>query len=209
MSKRKHGAKRSRARWAGGGMDTRWYKPPPLRINSLSGGTANANHGILNGSDLMPATEGSLDLERSDRSVTILRVILKITAIVAGSLAQELVKYFWGIRVQELDAAGSLSGSSLIPPDSSSIQARKEDWWYRKNAECLSGATGAVQVMIGGGADGDPVDMRADWKPNRRLKQRQLLLFVHGWQLFGGSPPDKTFDGELNYQILVGFRGGT
>lgn len=194
----------------GGRMDSRWYKPAPIHINTLSGGTAFYNHILLNGSDLMPAVQGgALDLERSDRSVTVLRIILKITAVVAGSLAQELVKYFWGLRVQELDATGSESGTWMMPADSTTVQSRQEDWWYRKNAEALSGATGAATVMFGGGADGDPEAMQVDWRPERRLKQRQALVFAHQWGLLSGTAPDKTFDGQLNFQALLGFRGGT
>lgn len=186
-------------------METAWYRPGPQVMGTQSG----TSDGILliGGVDsLMQQPSTAIDWGNKE-TWTILRILVKLAVVLTSTGVEEFVKYYWGLRLDELDADGSMRPVADMPSIVlTTTDSRREDWLWRDSTACLISATSGVDTLVQG--SGGTPELQADVKPNRSWRPRTGLI-LHWHYLAVGSTStnaDAVLTGTADVQVLLGRR---
>lgn len=210
MSYGRGSMRRSRKRWQArgraysGGLPARqraWWRSGNVQVG-LSMGSPRAEHSLVSGAGLLPSP--AVELAMNDRRAAKLeRILIKLTVAVVDALAAQLLRYWFGVRLQEATDAGVNVAIGDAPAlNIVDTGDRRESWLWRDSRAVVSGTSGAdvVPVLDLGGS---PM-ISLDFTPRRPLNVRQLLVFQHQWGVaIDGSAPNATLYGSLDVQALV------
>jgi len=195
---------RSRARTSGralGRPQLAWHRFPLTQATDLSFGTPRAELTLYSGAALSPTPAVELAMN-NERSAFIERMIVKLAVVIVSTLTAGLIKYWFGIRMQEATDAGVNVAIADAPAlNTADTGDRRENWLYRKSLAAVhSGLGPTITPFLDTG--GSP-QIVLDFKPRRPLPVRKLMIFQHQWGLPAGSYPDGTCNAFLEVETLL------
>lgn len=205
---RRRGTRRYFKRSFGGGLQKGWFRTGELTDGmALSASTQEIHSRLVTGLNMRP--DRTLPLAMAGKSSTMIyRILLRVVPTVANFLAATMVKYWFGIRVQEVLDDGSIPtwNSSTTPSlEMQDSGDRRENWWWRDSVVFVTPATAALTLVL---PEMQSDKFTVDVKPNRRLEDRMALTFQHRWEVVGGGGPDGNLSTAVSADILVGLPRG-
>lgn len=200
MAKRKGGqkwAKRERPVYG-------WYRPGTVLTSGMVG-TGDGVAVLCGASALMPSGDPNYPLDRTATRGNLVweRMIVRIIAYAVSTGVAQLIKFVWGIRMDELDADGTARPVADMPKVAvGDSDSRREDWVWR--------AMGILQVPAAAGTvvtfpqpDKDSWTF-GDCKPRRPFKDRMGIVLHWHATVVGtlATNSDVTFEVNAEPELL-------
>lgn len=183
-----------------------WYRPGSL----LASGMTGATDGIvdLGGAEsLMPASSNAaypLDISSKGGRLVIERLIVRIIAYAVSTSISQLIRFVWGIRMDEQDRDGTLRAAADMPRVLTQAAAdRREDWLWRGMQSLQIGDTlGGVYFLPQPDVKNNV--MACDTRPRRPFgDQMHLVLHWHADLIATpGTNPDSGFVVNVEPEVL-------
>lgn len=202
MAKRRRSWKRSTEKAVYG-----WYRPSSLVASNMSGTT----DGIvdLGGAEaLMPSSSLAtypLDISSKGGRLIVERLVVRIIAYAVSTGIAQLIKFVWGIRMDEQDRDGTLRPAADMPRVLvAGAEDRREDWLWRGMQSLQVGDTLGGTYMYPSPNTEDNI-MACDTKPRRPFGDRMHLVFHWHADLIAtpGTNPDSVHVVNVEPEVLL------
>lgn len=184
-----------------------WYRPGSLVASNMSGTT----DGIvdLGGAEaLMPSSSNAtypLDISSKGGRMIIERLIVRIVAYAVSTSIAQLIKFVWGIRMDEQDRDGTLRPAADMPRVlNQAAEDRREDWLWRGMQSLQVGDVLGGTYMFPNPNTAENV-MACDTRPKRPFGDRMHLVFHWHSELIltPGVNPDSLHVVNVEPEVLL------
>lgn len=123
------------------------------------------------------------------------RLVLRVMPILSNFIAEAVVRYWWGVRLVELEDDATLEAFDATTPGQNSLKMtdtndQQERWLFRRSIAAQANATAANLSIIGNSSDTGSGGLFHNIPLGVRVPERFGVVFQHRWEVAGGGAPN-------------------